>query len=119
MFNIGLTKNSVYCFISASGELKRLQDEESLIFVVTSIDKCSLQLPVIGKCKPGDEIKSSNFLTLKRGYVIEIQQTLFSNGNRIAQAIVTLYCLNKHSLKPTPIPEYIVDDWEKFRKIEA
>ena len=96
-------------------DLRRLQEEDGILAVVTGISSCTL----VGndnnggiRCRAGQTVQVENKLSPKRrGMVLEIYQTLMSEDeNRLAQGKVTLMMLDKNSGRLTSkLPSWLKD----------
>lgn len=88
--------------------LRSLQEDDSVVVVVTGIQSCSLIDEGVF-CFPGQIISSDSFLVSKRkGMVLECYQTIQYGSKRIAQGQVNLMLLDSKTRRPTRnIPESI------------
>ena len=88
-------------YFGGPDELRRLQQEDGIVAVVTGIENCSL-IDDGGVCKPGQEVEvESYFVSKRRGMIIECWQTLKSEGVRLAQGKVNLMLLDEKKRRPT------------------
>ena len=89
-------------------DLRRLQQEDSLIIVVTGIENCSLVDE--GKiCDPGEQVEvETAYIVKRRGMILECWQTLRCGGSRLAQGRVHLMFLNAKTRRPTAkFPQWV------------
>ena len=91
--------------------LRQLKDDDDILIVVSGIkDLCLLDHNK--EALIGDRLTVQTFCEIyKGGMKTDVYQTLYnSNGERIAQGIVTLLALNKKTFRPTSkIPEHVMD----------
>eukprot|EP00977_Amphora_coffeiformis_P013554 scaffold3586_cov164-Amphora_coffeaeformis.AAC.5 len=95
-------------------ELRRAQQEDGIIFVVGGIQELCL-LGRDGKQQDslvGDTLTVTTFCQVRKGGMrTDLYQTIYtSDGERMAQGIVTLYALNQETRRPTSkLPQRILD----------
>lgn len=114
--------------------LRRMQQEDEILWVVTSIDSCSLvnlgyndgdQKSGLVKVesRPGQTVTVKTDVVVKRrGMILEFRQTLFlppskqsgdktlGRRRRLAQAVVTIMALNARTRRPTSkLPEWVME----------
>lgn len=92
-------------------ELRRLQEEDGIVVVVTAIRDLVL-LPHATESLIGDVVTVSTVYDIRKGGMrMDLFQTMYtSTGERLAQGIVTLYSLNKETFRPTSkLPQRLLD----------
>ena len=97
--------------------LRRLQQEDGFVYVVTSIDQCSLvdYNNSVGSntsmLQAGDSLRVRFDAIMKRqGALIEFRQTAFLGNARVAQAVVTIMALSEQTRRPSKrLPQWMVD----------
>lgn len=110
-------------FIGGPQVLRKMQDEDNVVWVVTRVDNLSVVLPDdIAKynnhIQANDEVKVENNVSIKRkGGVLEFRQVLMnSRGQRLAQAAITIWCLDATSRRPKKAPQWFLKQYENSDK---
>lgn len=99
-------------FFGGPQELRRLQEEDGIVVVVSGIKNLCLlehKTPIL----VGDRLTVKTVCDVRKGGMrTDMYQTLFtSTGERLAQGIVTVLCLNKETYRPTSkLPQRILDN---------
>ena len=93
-------------------QLRRMQEEDNILWVVTSID--NLQIDTTDNIQPGDEVVVRMYATIKRrGMIIVCDQDIVIEDDSgklvvLAKGTVTICALNSKSGRPTnKIPEHV------------
>lgn len=102
--------------IGGPDALRRLQQEDGLIFVVTSIDEAALIHNDAVLCRPGSAVTVTTTVQVKRRGMIRFLHTMWANDKcgvpqRVAQAVVVLMTLDAATRKPSSA----LPDWLKER----
>lgn len=110
---LNLFERSRSNFLGGPDALRKLQQEDRIVFVVTSVDQGSLVYEGTAECVPGKTVSvDTSFVTKRRGMIVECQHTLLCSETkeRLAQAVVTIMALNEKSRRPTSdLPQWLVD----------
>ena len=98
-------------FFGGPKELRRLQEEDGIVVVVSGIkDLCLLEHD--NDFLIGDTLTVKTFCEIRKGGMrSDLYQTIYtSSGTRLAQGVVTLYTLNKETFRPTSkLPQRLLD----------
>lgn len=92
-------------------ELRRLQEEDGIVVVVTGIRDLCL-LPHATESLIGGVVTVETVYDMRKGGMrFDLFQTMYTSaGERLAQGIVTLYTLNKETFRPTSkLPQRLLD----------
>jgi acyl-CoA thioesterase FadM len=93
--------------------LRRLQEEDGLIFVVTSVDEAALIHNDGVLCRPGSTVTVTTVVQIKRRGIMRFLHTMWADDDsgvphRVAQAVVVLMTLDAATRKPTSaIPDWL------------
>jgi acyl-CoA thioesterase FadM len=99
--------------------LRRLQQEDGLIFVVTNIEEAALIRNDAVVCRPGTQVTVTTAVQVKRRGMIRFLHTMWAPDTggtlqRVAQAVIVLMTLDAETRKPTSA----LPDWLKDRLAE-
>ena len=112
-------------FLGGPNMLRKLQEEENLLYVVTSNSDCHAYFDTIlvegdieggeeMKLRPGDEVSTETvFAVRRRGMIVDCRHRLYlGDGPRrlLAKATITIMALNGTTRRPTSkLPQWLVD----------
>ncbi|EJK71269.1 hypothetical protein THAOC_07312 [Thalassiosira oceanica] len=112
-------------FLGGPDMLRKLQEEENLLYVVTSNSDCHVYFDTIlveggiegeleMKLRPGDEVTvQTMFSVRRRGMIVDCRHRLYlGDGPRrlLAKATITIMALNGTTRRPTSkLPQWLVD----------
>jgi acyl-CoA thioesterase FadM len=96
--------------LGGPSDLQKLQKEDGILVVVTSIEDCSL-IDENTFVHPGQSISvETSFVIKRKGMIVECYQTLKSDNHdsRLAQGKITLMMINDSTRRPTSkLPEWV------------
>jgi len=101
--------------LGGPGLLKRLQDEDGIIFIVTSIDEVALIQNDAAACRPGEPVTVTTAVQFRSRGMTRFLHTLWSKDDagvpqRMAQAVVVLMTLDKNTKKAISVlPDWLYD----------
>jgi len=130
---LNLFERSRSDFLGGPDALRKMKEEDGIIWVVTGVEGCALvnigHAPddededeggvEVVRCFPGGEVAvRTDYASRRRGAVLECRHTLLVKGGtrrrRLAQAVITIMALDDETKRPArKIPEHF------FEKIEV
>ena len=88
-------------FFGGPDNLRKLQQEDGILAVVTAVTDCSLIDEGV-VCYPGQQVDVETvFVAKRKGMILECWQTLKSGTSRLAQGKVSLMMLDANTRRPT------------------
>eukprot|EP00554_Chaetoceros_debilis_P002807 CAMPEP_0194090156 /NCGR_PEP_ID=MMETSP0149-20130528/37703_1 /TAXON_ID=122233 /ORGANISM="Chaetoceros debilis, Strain MM31A-1" /LENGTH=385 /DNA_ID=CAMNT_0038774307 /DNA_START=170 /DNA_END=1330 /DNA_ORIENTATION=- len=112
-----LFERSRSTFIGGPDALRRMQEDDNLLWVVTSVDDMAVNTSpgINADILPGTCVRVDSVFELKRkGMIIECKQQIVTGSVKdsevvISQGIVTLCAIDSVKKRPTKIPEHVRD----------
>lgn len=95
-------------FLGGPNVLRKMQEVDGVIWVVTSVDQTCL-FPKSCRIYPGDDLVVRTSFCFKRKSVLECCQTLLVNDERVAQSTITIWCLDNVTRRPKAAPQWCLD----------
>ena len=95
-------------FLGGPDALRKMQEVDGIVWVVTSVDETFLFSKAC-EISPGDDLVVRTAFSFRRSSVLECRQTLLFEDEHVAQATITIWSLDNITRRPKAAPEWVIN----------